>query len=145
MGYCTVDDVAALNKARAFDTGKNPTTDDVQKYIDMVAGDIDAVLVGKGYTVPVDTTTYPEAGKFLNGVNAKGAWAMSEASSPTSPNLKMAQAAWTAARQMLVDARQVMDIPLDTGRTSPRGPGLTRPPQPLYPGDRPFFRRHMEF
>jgi hypothetical protein len=160
MSYCSVQDVAALNVARTLGQGNNPTTAQVQIYINMVAGEIDAILTNKGYTVPV-SPLYPEAVNFLNGINAKGAWALMEAASPTSTNLDRAEKAYAEALKMLNDAQTIMDVPKDVARAEPRGPGVTTPPgvqqgetfDPVRPWgghqrrhtSAPLFSRNMEF
>lgn len=144
MAYCTTDDVGSLNKARPFGVGENPTVNDVQGYINMIAGEIDQILITKGYVVPVDISLAPEASAYLNGVNATGAWYLMERSSQSSVNLDRAAKAWEDAKAALMKAREVMDIPKDTTRASPRGPGVSTPPQ-MPCGERPFFRRHQHF
>ncbi len=143
MSYCTVADVQSLNKARVIGAQGQPTTSDVQGYINMVAGEIDAILTDKGYAVPIPPI-YPEAIAYLNAINATGAWHLMERSSQTSPNLDRAKAAWDTAIAKLVAAKSVMDVPKDVQRAEPRGPGVT--PSPLIaPGNRPYFRRHEFF
>ena len=129
-GYCTPSDVASLNRARAaaIGVGNNPTFQDLQGYILMTAGEIDAILTNKGYTVPVNSASYPAAGALLNMVNAKGAYAMMEEASPSSQNLDRALAAWEAAKKMLADAKFVLDAPQDMARSEPRGPWVTTQP-----------------
>jgi hypothetical protein len=143
--YCTPSDVASLNRARVMGAGTNqPNASDVQVMINMVGGEIDALLVTKGYEVPVNTASYPEAAAYLNAVNAKGALAMWEAASPNSPNVDRAEKAWMEAKTALETAREVMDIPKDETRAGTRGPGVS--PKPAYGyHDRPYFRRHQQF
>lgn len=145
MSYCTPSDVQVLNRARPMGVGSNqPTASDVATMIDMVGGEIDQILVAKGYQVPVVTASSPEAAAYLRSINAKGAWAMWEASSPNSPNVDRATRAWDEARQALIAAREVMDVPKDMTRAGPRGPGVTSPPV-IACEDRPFFRRNQCF
>lgn len=156
-GYCSASDVASLNKARTLGVGQNPTVTDVNGYIEMTAGEIDAILVGKGYQVPVNTASYPEAEGILGWANATGAWAMMEQASPNSPNIDRARAAWDAAKKMLADAKFVMNLPMDDTRADPRGPWVTSHPtgrtfdptatRDIYhnnPAD-PYFARGMRF
>jgi len=59
--YCAVDDVQALlNSASGtgltIGAGSVPTTTQVEGFIDQVAAEVDSVLTGAGYTVPVTGT-----------------------------------------------------------------------------------------
>lgn len=144
MPYCSTDDVQALNRARTIGANGQPTVADVQILINMAAGEIDAVLVNKGYAVPVDLDASPAAVAYLNSINARGAVAMMERSAPSSPNLDRFEREWEQAKTDLVAARSVMDLLKDETRSGPRGPGVTRTPQ-LPWSDKPFFRRRMEF
>jgi len=125
VGYCTPSDVAAMNKARIIGQGQNPTLTDVDTYILMAAGQLDAILVNKGYDVPVNTASYPETAGLLAWANATGAWQLMEEASPNSPNIDRAQAAFDAAKKMLADAKFVMELPMEQARSEPRGPWLT--------------------
>jgi hypothetical protein len=126
--YCSIPDVAALNWARAIGVASNPGNSQVQTYINMVAGEIDAVLIRHGYLVPVNIASYPDAARMLNTVNAKGAVWMMEEASPSSPNLDRAKAAYDAAMKMLADAQFVMNAAMDTTRSEPRAPWITYQP-----------------
>lgn len=129
MAYCTASDVASLNRARVIGVGQGqPGLADVQTYIDMTAGEIDAILVFKGYTVPVNVASWPEAGALLRIANAKGGVAMMEEAAPQSPNLDRFQKAWDAAKEMLADAKFVMNADMDVERSEPRGPWSTLTP-----------------
>lgn len=160
MAYCVTTDVAALNKARVPGQGSNPTADDIQTYINMIAAEIDAILINKGYVVPVDPSNV-EAYALLNVINARGAAAMVERAAPSSPNLDRFETEWEEAKAMLVDAQQILNAPKDVTRAEPRGPGVTIPPgiipgktiDPMYPWRKtsqnssalPFFARNMQF
>jgi spermidine/putrescine-binding protein len=126
--YCSVADVAALSFGRAIGVGSNPGPSQVWTYINMTAGEIDAVLTKMGYSVPVNIASYPEAAAFLNSVNAKGAWAMMESSAPTSPNLDRAKAAYDEAMKMLADAEFVLEAAVNLDRARVRAPFLTLHP-----------------
>jgi hypothetical protein len=128
MAYCTPSDVASLNKARAIGQGDNPTLQDLQGYILMSAGEIDAILINKGYSVRVKTASWPEAATLLNGVNARGALALMEEASPSSTILDRSQAVWEAAKKMLSDAKTVLNADMDVQRSEPRGPWVTFEP-----------------
>lgn len=161
MAYCITSDVLSLNKARVAGQGNNPTTDDIQTYINMIAAEIDAILINKGYSTPVDPSNTSAYG-LLNVINARGAAAMVERASPNSPNLDRFELEWEEAKKMLVSAQQILDAPKDVARAEPRGPGVTIPPgvipgrtlEPEYPyrhhsnvgqAALPFFARNMQF
>jgi len=169
--YCSASDVASLNKPRAQSWGLagNVTVTDVDGYIVMVAGQIDALLSKQGYSVPVNTASFPEAEGMLAYVNATGANYMVEKASPATgggQTIDRAKAAFDAAMQMLSSANFAFDIPVNKARAEPRGPWITYQPtgeiyDPQlkniggYPGDGisgydgnpadPFFSRQMTF
>jgi hypothetical protein len=126
MPYANASDVARLNKARRMGEGNNPTASDVGVYCELVGFEIDGILVNKGYNVPV-SSNYPEAFGYLRWLNAKGALVMMEEASPNSVILARATESWQNAREALRTARTVMDVPQETVRTEPRGPGVTKP------------------
>lgn len=129
-GYCGPSDVASLNKARAQAWGLEnmPTVGDVNGYIMMVAGQIDAVLLSKGYAVPVNTGSYPEVEGLLAYVNAQGAAYMVEEASPNSPNIDRVKAAYDAAMDMLTAAQFALDVPIEEARAQVRAPFVTFDP-----------------
>lgn len=143
MGYCTTLDVIALNPSRTPGAGTNPSTDQIQTYIDLSSSEIDAILVNKGYETPI-SNTYSGAYALLRSINAKGAVAFMERGAPTSPNLDRFEKEWEQSLEMLRAAQQVMDAPKDVLRAQPRGPGVTSPPLIAF-GNEPYFRRHMHF
>lgn len=155
MPYATPSDVASLNKSLIFGVGRNPTASDIAGYINMVAGEIDSILVSKGYDVPVNVASWPEAGALLNSVNARGGLAMFEEAAPVAPNVDRSKKAYDAALKMLADAQFVFDADLEEARSEPRGPYVTYQPSgrtfdPLdhcREQDRslPFFSRSMRF
>lgn len=161
MAYCVTSDVLALNTARVAGQGNNPTVDQIQVYINMVAGEIDAILINKGYAVPVDPS-FVEAISFLNGINAKGALSLMERAAPSSIIRDQAYQDWMEAKQTLIDAQSIMDVPKDVARAEPRGPGVTVAPGTVpgayydpvkwygsrrqdNPSNRPMFARNMNF
>lgn len=132
-GYCSASTVASLNTARVPGQGNNPTITDIDGYIIMVAGQIDAVLSRNGYEVPVNTASVPEAEGFLAWVNATGAAWMVEEASPNSPNLDRSKAAFDAAMDMLENSKFAIAVPADTARAQVRAPFLTwNPPEGVY-------------
>lgn len=123
--YCSVVDVQALNFARSIGVGSNPGPSQVQTYINMTAGEIDAVLARRGIAVPVNIASWPQAFNLLNSVNAKGAWAMLEAAAPNSLNLDRAKAAYDEALKLLSDAKFAPAMDLDMQHAEPRAPWIT--------------------
>lgn len=130
VGYCTASDVVSLNKVRSNAIGLQgqPTFEDIQGYILMSAGQIDAALTNKGYQTPVNTASFPEAQGLLCWVNATGAWWMMEAASPDSTNVDRAKKAFDEAMKMLVDANLSLDVPSDQDRSQIRAPWITMQP-----------------
>lgn len=134
-GYCTASDVASLNKSRAaaWGVGHNPNINDVNGYIIMVAGQIDATLITRGISIPVNTASYPEAEGLLCWVNSQGAAWMVEEASPNSPNIDRVKAAFDAAMKMLAEAELSLDVPSEQARAEVRAPWLTfSPPEGTY-------------
>lgn len=125
--YATLSDVEAYNAARTLTATSIPNTTQVQRFLELTAAELDAILIQKGYALPIATEA-TGALLLLAAANAKGAWMMTERSSPSSPHLQEAQAAWEDAKNMLRAADQVMEASKNTGRSQPRGPGQTTPP-----------------
>ena len=137
FGYCTGSDVASLNKpqAAAWNTANNVTTTDVNGYIMMIAGQIDAVLVNKGYQVPVNTASSPEVAGLLAGVNAQGAaWLALAASPQVNPDqITRAKVAYDMAMAALEAAQFTLDVPVNNQRAQVRAPYVTfQPPQDTF-------------
>jgi hypothetical protein len=76
MSYCTITDVRGLNPTRSYGASTTPTETQVTTYIDNIAGEIDAIINGRGYTVPVTAPTALVT--FLKQTNALGAAALAE-------------------------------------------------------------------
>lgn len=141
--YASVKDVEALNRARKIGQGDNPTADDVSFYLEMAAGEINSLLLNKGYTVPISPDS-PTAAALLRGINAKGAQMHMEEASPSAPNLDRVRKEYEAELEKLMDADFTLDAPLNVERARPRGPGLTVP-RARGLESQPFFRRGMIF
>lgn len=136
VAYCTASDVASLNMARAQGLGVagQPTLANIQGYIVMVAGAMDAIMLNKGYQVPVSAASFPEVAGFLSWVNAQGAAWMWEVSSPA-PNtaeIDRLRQAYDSAVQMLTDGKFAMDIPSEKSRAGVRAPFITYQPTGRY-------------
>ncbi len=76
MAYCTITNVQALNPKRTYSASSTPTTTQVEGFITRIAEEIDAILAGRGFTVPV--TTPASLLSYLTHVNALGAAALAE-------------------------------------------------------------------
>jgi hypothetical protein len=130
--YCSASDVASLNKPRsvAWNTANNVTTTDVNGFIMMIAGQIDAVLVNKGYTVPVNTASNPDVEGLLAGLNAQGAaWLVERASPQVNPQqVTEAKLAYDTAMAALEMAKFTPNIPVDVARAQVRAPYVTYTP-----------------
>lgn len=144
MAYCIAADVEALNRARKIGQGSNqPTAADVTVYIELAAGEIDAILINKGYVVPVPQTSVT-ATQLLRGINAKGALVLLEKASPAAPNIDRTEKEYELQLDKLRSADFSLDATQAVERTRPRGPGLTVPASTGLESE-PFFRRGMEF
>ena len=140
--YASVDDVRALNRGRSISATSIPCASDVQVFLEMSTGEINALLTQKGYQLPIATGATAALG-YLRSVNAQGAYAMTEKSSQSSIHIRDATAAYERALRMLADADTVLDIPRVDAIAMPRGPGFTTP----HVGHviTPRFRRGMRF
>jgi len=96
MSYCTTTDVQAINASHVFSASTKPTTTQVNTFIDMVAGELDAILSSRSLSVPV---TSPESFvEYLKLVNAVGAAAMAESAMNPSANKGSSHATRLEAR-----------------------------------------------
>lgn len=126
MGYCNASDVQSVNRSRILGQGNNPTASDVTTYINIIAGEIDAILTTRGVQVPVAVGSFPEAAMFLQGVNVKGAVWMTEQAAPTNPaEVEKTKAAYDAALKLLSDAKFTLNVPSDQARAQVRAPFIT--------------------
>lgn len=147
MSYASWPDVAALNKARKLGAGENPTEGDVQFYCENSAAEINAILLNKGYGLPIPAEA-TEALALLRKINAEGGLVQMEKASPTrdGKQLTSAEASYAASLKDLREATEVLGIPKETGRSRPRGPGVTTAPPSNDPCQtRPYFSRQMMF
>ncbi len=143
--YATVPDVQALTPARKFGQGTNPTIADVQLYLTLCESEVNAILVEKGYTVPVVEATSPMAFGYLRRVALQGAVAQIEVSAGNGPNIERTRAIYEKSLERLEKAKTVLDAPKNDERAKPRGPGVTNVETPTDAeegeGREPFFKR----
>ena len=83
MAYCTITEVRGLNPKRTYSASTNPSTTEVEEFIDRISDEIDVILQGRGFTTPVTSPT--ELASYLVHVNAYGAAAIAEQSMFTEP------------------------------------------------------------
>jgi hypothetical protein len=114
--YCSVDDVQSLSPTRKLGVGSNPTRADVLTYIEGVEAEINAILVNKGYSIPVLKAQAPLAFQFLRRITAQGAVAQLEESSGNGPNLDRTQKVYAMSLKQISDSREIMDAPARVGR-----------------------------
>lgn len=135
MGYATVSDVEALNSLRVFSATSKPTASSVGRMLENTSVELDALLRGQGYALPIATTS-TDAITLLRKWNAEGAWALVERSSPQSPHAETAMKAWEATKKML----RVGDVQIDAARNTdvvlPRTPDVC--PTPMFTLDQEF-------
>jgi hypothetical protein len=126
--YCSVIDVQYRNAARPITPSSLPNIAQVQSFIGEVAAEINAILVNKGYDIPINSASNPDAFATLHALNVTGAHVLAERSAPSSPNIDRAQKAWDAAKDMLNSASFTLNAPMDQLRSEPRGPWITTHP-----------------
>ena len=153
--YCSVIDVQGRNAARPVTPTSVPNIAQVQGFIGDVSAEINAILINKGYSIPIVSASNPDAFALLHSMNVSGAHALTEKAAPNSPNLKAAEAAWEAAQKMLNSASFTLNAPMDQERSEPRGPWITTQPtgrtyDPLVGARRgaprdPFFSRQQKW
>lgn len=127
MTYADVNDVQALNRARVIGQGDNPNESDVLFYLEVTAAEIDAILLDKGYQLPIPSEA-TSAWNMLRRINAQGAAMEMEQASPSSRGADRYKKIYEESLAMLRTADLVMNVPKADGRAKPRGPGVTTPP-----------------
>ncbi len=154
--YCSVLDVLARNAARTVTASSVPNIAQVQQMVIDAAAEINAILVNKGYLIPIISGSNPDAFAVLHSLNATGGWAMMELAAPNSTTKDAAAKAWEAAKTMLSDQAFVLNAPQDVLRTEPRAPWITAQPSgrhfdPTFHWGRdtdrrnPYLTRNMQF
>lgn len=127
MGYATVSDVSARNVARPpFTDQTKPTASQVIGFIEDTAGELDGILRGLGYSLPVATTA-TSALRALRSYNAYGAAALVEQSAQHSTTLESAAKLWEDAKAMLRCGEVELDAAKDSTNSSVRFPSTPSP------------------
>jgi hypothetical protein len=128
MGYATVIDVVKQNTARkTFTPNTKPTASQVIEYLDETAGELDSILGGQDYALPVPTTA-TGALRTLEYFNALGGAAMVEQAAPTSDRRDSALALWENAKKMLIDGViEFTDVPRSSELALPRAAEAASP------------------
>jgi len=72
MAYCNTTTDIKTRGAYVSKNVPNTLNLDVDEFVDMIADEIDAELSSVGVIVPVNTTTFPIAGRRLKHLNALG-------------------------------------------------------------------------
>lgn len=119
MAYATVAHVAALNSARTFTANTQPSVEDCLLFLEDVKVEIDGVLRGHGYELPIATTA-TDALRLLQSYNAKGAWALCERAAPASPHRESAQKEWNENLSALKTGKVELDAPRTSGEGGER-------------------------
>lgn len=109
--YATIANVSALAAKRVFTATSIPNTSQVAMFLEHAQAEVDGILAGDGYAVPVATTATISL-KLLERIVTLGAWAQVEKSAQVSENAKEALAMWDSARTELVKGTlQLADAP----------------------------------
>ena len=144
-GYVSVADVQALVPPRRFGQGTNPSNADVALYAELVEAEVNAILVQKGYAIPVVQAEAPQAFSYLRRVTLQGTVAQIEVSAGNGPAIDRTRAVYDKSLERLEKAKTVLDAPKDEQRAMPRGPGVTTvnipEDQEEGEGREPFFKR----
>lgn len=134
MIYATLSHVAALAAKRVFTATSVPSATQVVMFLEHAQAEVDGILAGDGYAVPVGTGA-PVSLKLLERIVTLGAWAQVERSAQASTDAKEALAMWEAARKELVAGTvQLADAPRLGGENFARAA----------PAGSPFFTREMQ-
>ena len=118
MAYATIADVQRRVRPRQFTGSSNPTLEDVTAFLDDAAAELDGILLGRGYVLPVRPQATVALG-VLRRANAIGAWAMVEQAAPTGKEgqADRAQQEWAAVQRGLRGRgpdRLELDLPQHT-------------------------------
>lgn len=119
MPYATIADVQALNAKRQFTQSGDVTIADVENYLTQTAGEIDGILRGQGYSLPIPTTAV-ETLTTLRQFNAYGGHFHAEHAAPVSKHVERAEKLWKSALCSLRDGKLELDAPRDMAESHAR-------------------------
>lgn len=132
--YATLSNVSALAAKRTFTATSVPSATQVAMFLEHAQAEVDGILGGDGYQVPVPTTATISL-KLLERIVSLGAWAQVERSAQVAPDAKEVLAMWEQARTELVKGTvQLVDAPRLGGENFAR----------TAPYATPFFTRNMD-
>jgi hypothetical protein len=119
--YATVKDVAAANPARAYTPSSVPNTLEVSEFLERTAGEIDGLLLARGYSLPVATTA-TGALRLLRQGNVLGAAALVEQAAPSGAHGRRHQAwqLWQQWKNALASGSMELDAAKDPDRSQVR-------------------------
>lgn len=104
MPYATVFHVEALDQGRdSFTNQTKPAVQEVINYLHWTAAELDGIIAGQDYVLPVATTA-TSALRLLEGYNAIGANCLVQRAAQSSAQKDEACAAWQAAKEALATA-----------------------------------------
>jgi hypothetical protein len=106
--YATIADVEALDGALTYTLNSPVTKTDLGGFLAQTAAEIDGLLAGRGYAVPVPATAAVSR-TIVSYYNALGADSLAQRAWPDSPRADAAEQAWRKARDML--AAGTVDLP----------------------------------
>lgn len=98
--YATLSHVNVLAAKRTFTATSIPSASQVAVYLEHAQAEIDGILGGDGYAVPVATTATISL-KLLEHLTALGAWAFVERAAQVSADVKEVNERWDHAREGL--------------------------------------------
>lgn len=133
MAYATIGDVSARAAKRVFTGSSIPNSSQVSAYLEFTAAELDGIMGGDGYALPVPTTA-TMALAMLRRLNSLGAWMQVERSAQVSQDVDAATKAWDNARAELISGKiQLVDLPRLGGEAFARSQSAPTP----------FFTRDM--
>lgn len=119
--YANVEDVVRLTQGRTYNASSIPNISEVHDFLALSAAQIDGILRGQGYALPVATGATSTLRLLAHG-NALGARALVESAAPTAaPNAaEHAEKLWCDFKKALGDGDLELDAGRDTGQSRPR-------------------------
>jgi hypothetical protein len=109
--YATLSHVSALAAKRSFTATSVPSASQVAVFLEHAQAEVDGLLAGDGYAVPIATTATISL-KLLERIVAIGAWNQVEQSAQVAPDGERVLKMWEQARTELVRGTlQLADAP----------------------------------